>query len=81
VQLAHGADPTLKNQEGQTPLDLTVVSSMQFLTVLAYRLDSSPLLLICIKLLKRAGAGTGDLLGFYNAIIRPVLEYASPVWH
>jgi len=34
-----------------------------------------------LKLLKRAGAGTGDLLGFYNAIIRPVLEYASPVWH
>jgi len=26
VQLAHGADPTLKNQEGQTPLDLTMVS-------------------------------------------------------
>jgi len=25
VQLAHGADPTLKNQEGQTPLDLTMV--------------------------------------------------------
>jgi len=26
MQLAHGADPTLKNQEGQTPLDLTMVS-------------------------------------------------------
>ena len=25
-QLAHGADPTMKNQEGQTPLDLTSVS-------------------------------------------------------
>lgn len=24
--LAHGADPTLKNQEGQTPLDLVTVS-------------------------------------------------------
>lgn len=24
--LAHGADPTLKNQEGQTPLDLVSVS-------------------------------------------------------
>ena len=23
----------------------------------------------------------GDLLCFYNAIIHPVLEYASPVWH
>lgn len=25
--LAHGADPTLKNQEGQTPLDLVTVSN------------------------------------------------------
>ena len=24
--LAHGADPSMKNQEGQTPLDLTTVS-------------------------------------------------------
>jgi len=34
-----------------------------------------------LKQLKRAGAGTGDLLCFYNTIVRPVLEYASPVWH
>jgi len=34
-----------------------------------------------LKHLKRAGAGTGDLLCFYNTIVRPVLEYASPVWH
>lgn len=26
--LAHGADPTMKNQEGQTPLDLATVSSL-----------------------------------------------------
>lgn len=25
--LAHGADPTMKNQEGQTPLDLATVSA------------------------------------------------------
>jgi len=34
-----------------------------------------------LKQLKRAGAGAGDLLCFYNTIVRPVLEYASPVWH
>lgn len=28
--LAHGADPTLKNQEGQTPLDLVSVSDEIF---------------------------------------------------
>jgi len=31
--------------------------------------------------LKRAGAGLNDLLNFYCSVIRPVLEYASPVWH
>jgi len=34
-----------------------------------------------LKQLKRAGAGTGDFLCFYNTILRPVLKYASPVWH
>ena len=28
-QLAHGADPTTKNQEGQTPLDLATVSALR----------------------------------------------------
>ena len=27
LQLAHGADPTMKNQEGQTALDLATVKS------------------------------------------------------
>ena len=34
-----------------------------------------------LKLLKRAGAPVTDLLHFYTAIVRPVLEYACPVWH
>lgn len=29
--LAHGADPTMKNQEGQTPLDLATVRTLDFL--------------------------------------------------
>ena len=31
-----------------------------------------------LKQLKRSGA---DLLCFYGTVIRPVLEYACPVWH
>jgi len=34
-----------------------------------------------LKQLKRAGVPTRDLLHFYTAIVRPVLEYACPVWH
>ena len=34
-----------------------------------------------LKQLKRAGVPIRDLLHFYTAVIRPVLEYACPVWH
>jgi len=33
-----------------------------------------------LKQLKRAGVPRYQLLHFYTAVIRPVLEYASPVW-
>ena len=34
-----------------------------------------------LKQLRRAGVPPQQLLHFYTAVIRPVLEYASPVWH
>jgi len=34
--LAHGADPSMKNQEGQTPLDLTTVSKLNPILNLGY---------------------------------------------
>jgi len=34
-----------------------------------------------LKQLKGAGAGRDDLLCFCTTVIRPVLEYACPVWH
>ena len=34
-----------------------------------------------LKQLKRAGVPHAHLLHFYLAVIRPVLEYAAPVWH
>jgi len=33
------------------------------------------------KKLKRAGVSQKDLVYYYEAIVRPMLEYASPVWH
>ena len=33
-----------------------------------------------LKKLKRAGASV-DIAYYYQAVIRPVMEYASPVWH
>jgi len=34
-----------------------------------------------LKLLKRAGDPGAQLQHFYVAVIRPILEYAAPVWH
>lgn len=34
-----------------------------------------------LKQLKRASVPIGDLLHFYTAVVRPVLEYACPAWH
>ena len=34
-----------------------------------------------LKQLRRAGLDSVDLLAFYGSVIRPVLEYACPVWH
>ena len=34
-----------------------------------------------LKLLKRSGVPTADLLPYYVSLIRPTLEYACPVWH
>ena len=34
-----------------------------------------------LKQLKRAGVPTDQLVHFYVAVIRPVLEYFTPVWH
>ena len=33
------------------------------------------------KKLKRGGVSQADLVYYYQAVIRPVLEYACPVWH
>jgi hypothetical protein len=34
-----------------------------------------------LKQLKRAGLSSSHLLHFYLTVIRPILEYASPLWH
>jgi len=38
-------------------------------------------LVFIFKTLKRSSVGPDDLFYFYATMIRPVLEYACPVWH
>ena len=34
-----------------------------------------------LRQLKRSGMSSGDMITFYKAVVRPVLEYACAVWH
>ena len=36
---------------------------------------------LLLKQLKRSGVSVVDLLCFYTTVVRPVLEYACPIWH
>ena len=37
--------------------------------------------LFCLSQLKRAGLGPNELVQFYRTCIRPITEYACPVFH
>jgi len=43
--------------------------------------DKATKRLYFLKQFKRAGVPHAQLLHFYVAVIRPVREYAAPVWH
>lgn len=48
-QLAHGADPSMKNQEGQTPLDLATVSKTEEFDYLTFAFSRSHIWLIMLN--------------------------------
>jgi len=45
-----------------------------------YHVESRQVTLV-LKETKRAGVSREDLMYFYQAVVRPVLEYACPAWH
>ena len=60
---------------------LTSTDSMHI--TITYAQSQHTYLLTCLDLkqLKRGGVPCKQLLHFYTAVIRPVLEYAAPAWH
>uniref|UniRef100_A0AAX7VQ21 Poly [ADP-ribose] polymerase n=1 Tax=Astatotilapia calliptera TaxID=8154 RepID=A0AAX7VQ21_ASTCA len=57
--LAHGADPTMKNQEGQTPLDLATADDIRALLIDAMPPDALP---SCLKPLATVVRATGGVV-------------------
>jgi len=50
-------------------------------THIEYIISKASTRLYLLKQLKRAGLCSSHLLHFYTTVIRPVLEYDSPLWH
>jgi len=62
-------------------LGVHVASDLKWLQHVVAIISKEASRLHFLKQLKRSGAGWDDLLCFYGTVIRPVLEYACPVWH
>ena len=62
-------------------LDLHLDASLSWTTHINTILSKASKRLYFLKQLRRAGVPPQQLIHFCMAVIRPVLEYAFPVWH
>jgi len=58
-----------------------ISADLRWETHTEYIISKAASRLYFLKQLKRAGLSSSHLLHFYITVIRPVLEYASPLWH
>ena len=62
-------------------LGFFISADLRWETHIEYIISKAASRLYFVKQLKRAGLSSSHLLHFYTTVIRPVLEYASPLWH
>jgi len=62
-------------------LGVTVTDSLRWGNHIAAVTAKASKHLWFLKKLKRAGIAQPDLVYYYEAVITPVMEHASPVWH
>jgi hypothetical protein len=62
-------------------LGVHVESNLKWNTHVNYICAKASSRLYFLKQLRKCCTSIGDMLHFYTAVIRPVLEYACPVWH
>uniref|UniRef100_A0A8C5EEB9 Poly [ADP-ribose] polymerase n=1 Tax=Gouania willdenowi TaxID=441366 RepID=A0A8C5EEB9_GOUWI len=69
--LAHGADPTMKNQEGQTPLDLATADDIRALLIDAMPPDALPMCLKPLATVVSVSAGVVNTGASGGVVISP----------
>ena len=62
-------------------LGIHVESNLKWNSHVDYIYAKASSRLYFLKQLKKCSNNIGDMLHFYTTVIRPVLEYACPVWH
>jgi len=62
-------------------LGFFISADLRWETHIEYITSKAASQLYFLKQLKRAGLSSSHLLHFYTTVIRPVLAYASPLWH
>jgi len=74
------SEETLEQATSFKLLGVTVTDSLRWGDHVAAVTAMASKRLWLFKKLKRAGVPQSDLVYYYEAVIRPVMEYASPVW-
>ena len=62
-------------------LGVHIESNLKWNTHVNYICAKASSRLYFLKQLRKCSMSIGDMLHFYTSVIRPVLEYACPVWH
>ena len=62
-------------------LGVTIQLNLKWDIHIADIITKASIRLYTLCILRKSGAPTTDLLAVYMCYIRPILEYASPVWH
>ena len=73
--------PDIQRVETFKLLGIVFSNNLKWNPHIAYIIQKANSRLHLLRQLKRAAVPHHDMLHFYIAVIRPVLEYAVPVWH
>ena len=62
-------------------LDVNISSDLKWNHHIAEVVKITRKRLFCLSQLKRSGLGSNELVQFYRTCIRPITEYACPIFH
>jgi len=79
--ILHLSDKPIERVEAFKLLGLMITDSLTWNDNTSLLCSKANKRLHFLKLLKRSGISTTDLLYYYTAVIRPVVEYSAVVWH